>query len=112
MLFTFDYQNPKHLALAFLGLAVLVTGIVLLARWADGSFPKLTEEEAAEQCQACVEANCPVDETQPMCTAITQVVTCAANGGKCDRSCKQLREYQPVDWWELQIALSAAGCPV
>ena len=110
----FDYSNPKHIALALLVLAAVVTGIVLLSRWYDGSFPALNHEEANRQCGACVYETCPLETNVGLfnsalaevkkidhvtkCTRLNKLLACTTGDGGCVRQCKQLLNYEQELW--------------
>lgn len=114
MIMGFDYSNPKHIALALLVLAAVVTGIYFLSRWYDGSFPALNLEEADRQCGACVYETCKLEDNVGLfhstlaevktidhvtkCTRLNKLLTCATGDGGCARQCKQLISYQQEEW--------------
>ena len=112
----FDYSNPKHIALALLVLAAVVTGIVFLSRWYDGSFPELNHDAADRQCGACVYETCPVEDINTFgllnsalvsvktidkvtaCTRLNKLHACTTGDGGCARHCKQLLSYEQEQW--------------
>lgn len=83
----------------FLLLALLVTGLVLLGMYMDGTFPKLNQKDADEQCTKCIMSSCAPDadsiiDPVKACAAMKDMQACACSG-TCVRQCKQSNAYMP-----------------
>ena len=76
--------------LAAVMIAVLVVVLVL---WASGVFaPKLTKEQANDQCIACVKQNCSADPNT--CDGLRKMQACGCTGA-CASQCKAANDYTP-----------------
>lgn len=83
----------------FLLFAAVVTGLVLLGMYMDGTFPKLNQNDADEQCAKCIESSCAPDAASIIdpvkaCAAIKDMQVCSCSG-TCVRQCKQSNAYMP-----------------